>query len=189
VLIWIYGIMFFLGMKMNAMTAIIGSLTIGLGITYAIHITQRFVEDVGKIEDIDKACRVTVRHTGTALVGAGTTTIAAFGTLMLSSMPPAKQFGGIVALTIFLSFMASVFILPTFLVMWAKWRKEKGLLHQKASTNIRKSESQKPEPEKLESKKPESEKSKLQKLEPDKSESMKPEKLESGKKDPQEPHR
>ncbi|MCK4614542.1 MAG: MMPL family transporter, partial [Thermoplasmata archaeon] len=131
VLIWIYGIMFFLGMKMNAMTAIIGSLTIGLGITYAIHITQRFVEDVGKIEDIDEACRLTVRHTGTALVGAGTTTIAAFGTLMLSNMPPARQFGGIVALTIFLSLVASVFILPTLLVIWAKWRKGKGIPHQK----------------------------------------------------------
>jgi len=145
VLIWVYGIMFFLGMKMNAMTAIIGSLTIGLGITYAIHVTQRFVEDASKIEDIDEACRVTVRHTGTALVGAGVTTIAAFGTLMLSTMPPARQFGGIVSITIFLSFVTSVFVLPTLLVMWAKWKKGKGSLHREDSLAQQKSEPGKPD--------------------------------------------
>jgi hypothetical protein len=40
-------------------------------------------------------------------------------------MPPIAQFGLITALTIFYSSIASVFVLPTFLVMWAKWKKRK----------------------------------------------------------------
>jgi hypothetical protein len=39
-------------------------------------------------------------------------------------LPPLQQFGSITALTILYSFLASVFILPTFLVVWAKWKQK-----------------------------------------------------------------
>ena len=57
-----------------------------------------------------------------ALFGAATTTIAGFGLLVFALMPPLKQFGAITALTILFSFLSSVFVLPTFLVLWAKWK-------------------------------------------------------------------
>lgn len=125
VLTWMFGTMYLFGLKLNAMTTLIGSLTIGLGITYAIHVTQRFIEDLKRIDDIDEACKYTVQHTGTALFGAAATTIAGFGILVASTMPPMRQFGGITALVILYSFLASVFLLPTFLVIWAKWNKRK----------------------------------------------------------------
>ena len=172
---WTLGTMYLVNIPLNVMTIIIASLTIGLGLTYGIHITHRFLEDLdnynskqyltiqktvrcpncggilvvlgkpGKVVKvtcascgakgkvtfkkpistssyIDDACRSTVTHTGTALFGAAATTIAGFGLLVFAVMPPLQQFGGITALTILYSFLASVFILPTFLVMWAKWK-------------------------------------------------------------------
>jgi len=172
---WTLGTMYLVNIPLNVMTIIIASLTIGLGLTYGIHITHRFLEDLdnytskqyltvqktvrcpncgeilavsGKLGEvvkvtcascgtkgkvtfkkpistssyIDDACRSTVTHTGTALFGAAATTIAGFGLLVFAVMPPLQQFGGITALTILYSFLASVFILPTFLVMWAKWK-------------------------------------------------------------------
>ena len=174
---WTLGTMYLVNIPLNMMTITIASLTIGLGITYGIHITHRFLEDLqnnklknnlpikkwvrcpncgkivtvtGKPGDvvkvtcpscaclgkvtyekpssttayIDDACRSTVTHTGTALFGAAATTISGFGLLVFALMPPLQQFGGITALTILYSFLASVFILPTFLVVWAK-RKQK----------------------------------------------------------------
>jgi len=174
---WTLGTMYLVNIPLNMMTITIASLTIGLGITYGIHITHRFLEDLqnnklknnlpikkwvkcpncgkivtvtGKPGDvvkvtcpscaclgkvtyekpssttayIDEACRSTVTHTGTALFGAAATTISGFGLLVFALMPPLQQFGGITALTILYSFLASVFILPTFLVVWAK-RKQK----------------------------------------------------------------
>ena len=115
--------MYLADIPLNVMTIMITSLTIGLGITYGIHITHRFLEDLERHDTIDAACRSTVSHTGTALFGAAATTIAGFGILVFALMPPLQQFGGITALTILYSFLASVFILPTFLVLWAKWRK------------------------------------------------------------------
>lgn len=173
---WTLGTMYLVGISLNMMTITIASLTIGLGITYGIHITHRFLEDLknnsssdnflckmdinckdcgktiacsgkpGELVNIncekcgatsevkfektvnesyiDIACRNTVLHTGTALFGAATTTIAGFGILVFALMPPIQQFGGITALTILYSFLASVFVLPTFLVMWAKWKEK-----------------------------------------------------------------
>ncbi len=122
--IWTLGTMYIANIPLNVMTIMITSLTIGLGITYGIHITHRFLEDIERHDTIDAACRSTVSHTGTALFGAAATTIAGFGILVFALMPPLQQFGGITALTILYSFLASVFILPTFLVLWAKWRKK-----------------------------------------------------------------
>jgi predicted RND superfamily exporter protein len=122
--IWTLGTMFFVNIPLNMMTITVASLTIGLGITYGIHITHRFLEDLENSKTIDIACRNTVIHTGTALFGAATTTIAGFGILVFALMPPLQQFGAITALTILYSFLSSVFILPTFLVMWAKWKKK-----------------------------------------------------------------
>jgi len=126
---WIWGSMFLLGIPLNVMTITIASLTIGLGITYSIHISHRFTEDL-ETKSIDEACRSTVAHTGTALFGAAATTIAGFGILVFSLLPPLQQFGGITAMTILYSFLASVFILPTFLVLWARYHKKRGKLEQ-----------------------------------------------------------
>ena len=122
--VWILGSMYLLGIPYSILTVSITALTIGLGITYGIHIVHRFLEDIQEINDIDEACRHSIRHTGSALFGAAITTIAGFGLLMFSLLPPMQQFGGIIALTILYSFMASIFVLPTLLVMWAKWTKE-----------------------------------------------------------------
>ncbi len=125
-LLWLLGSMYALGISFNAITVTITSLTIGLGITYAIHITHRFLEDLETEKTIGDAVRKTARHTGTSIFGAAVTTMAGFGTLMVSSMPPIQQFGEIATLSIIYSFVLSVFILPAFLYMWATWREKRG---------------------------------------------------------------
>ena len=122
--VWILGSMYLFGISLNVMTLSVTSLTVGLGVTYGIHISHRFAEEV-KDKDIDEACRITISSTGSALFGAASTTIAGFGLLVFALMPPLQQFGGITALTIFYSFIASTFILPSILAIWAKIRKRR----------------------------------------------------------------
>jgi predicted RND superfamily exporter protein len=123
--LWILGTMYVLDISLNIMTLMVTSLTIGIGVDYGIHISHRFMEDIGRFDDIYEASRSTVSHTGTALFGGAATTVAGFGLLMFATLPPLQQFGIITALTITYSFIASVFVLPTFLVLWAKRRKRK----------------------------------------------------------------
>ncbi|MGA1822854.1 MAG: efflux RND transporter permease subunit [Thermoplasmatota archaeon] len=130
--IWITGTMYIVGIPLNMMTVTIGSLTVGLGITYGIHITHRFVEDARKTEDLEVATKETIMNTGTALFGAAATTIAGFGLLSLSIMPPLQQFGIVTALSILYSFLSSLIVLPALLVLWAKGKRKMQKRKEKA---------------------------------------------------------
>ncbi len=123
---WILGSMYVLGMAYTVLTVLITAFTVGLGVTYGIHLTHRFVEEMREHEDVDEGCMETVVHTGSALFGAAATTVAGFGLLVFSLLPPIQEFGAIVALTIIYSFLTTVFILPTFLVMWANRTRKAG---------------------------------------------------------------
>jgi len=114
--------MIIFGYNLNVMTITIASLTIGMGITYSIHVSERFTEDLKKFKTPGEACENTLTHTGMALAGAFLTTSGGFGILYFHKLPPIQQFGVMIALSIAYSFLASAYVLPTFLILWAKWR-------------------------------------------------------------------
>ncbi|UCE74484.1 MAG: MMPL family transporter [Methanomassiliicoccales archaeon] len=122
VILWILGTMIIFGYNLNVMTITIASLTVGMGITYSIHISERFTEDLKYFKTPGEACENTLTHTGMALAGAFLTTAGGFGILYFHKLPPLQQFGVLIALSITYSFLASAYILPTFLILWAKWR-------------------------------------------------------------------
>ena len=118
VIIWTAGSMYVLGIPLNVVTVTIAAITVGLGIDYGIHVTQRFIEDVKTYPSVDCALCVAVHHTGSALFGSALTTILGFGLLSLSIIPPLSQFGKVTALSIAFAFLAAVFVLPTFIRLW-----------------------------------------------------------------------
>jgi len=122
--IWIMGTMYFIGYSLNVMTIMITSLTIGLGITYAIHAVERFRQTADKTGDVLKSVSETIGHTGTALFIAAITTISGFGTLIFTPMIIEQQFGIITVITILYAFLTSIVILPPVLLFWGKWRKK-----------------------------------------------------------------
>jgi hydrophobe/amphiphile efflux-3 (HAE3) family protein len=122
VILWILGTMLIFGYSLNVMTITIASLTVGMGITYSIHVSERFTEDLKKFKTPGEACENTLTHTGMALAGAFLTTSGGFGILFFHQLPPLQQFGVMIALSIAYSFLASAYVLPTFLILWAKWR-------------------------------------------------------------------
>jgi len=124
-IIWIVGTIYILGYSFNIMTIMVTSLTIGIGIDYAIHATQRFRLTADKTGDVKKAVSETIGHTGGALFIAALTTAAGFGILILAPMPPEQQFGIIVSMTIVYSYIASIIVLPPILMKWGEWRKKK----------------------------------------------------------------
>jgi hypothetical protein len=110
-----------IGYALNVFTILIGALTVGLGVTYAIHISHRFIEEMEHHHSLEKAVNNTVKNTGSALFGAAMTTVLGFGVLFFAILPPMKQFGTMTALTIFYSFLSSVWVLPSLLVLWARY--------------------------------------------------------------------
>jgi predicted RND superfamily exporter protein len=129
VISWILGGMYLLGYNLNVLTITVGALTIGLGVTYAIHVTHRFIEELEKQKDIDKALDMCLENTGMALFGAAATTVGGFIVLWLfSTLPPMQQFGAITAMSITFSLISSIVVLPSMLRIWARVREDKGSL-------------------------------------------------------------
>ncbi len=118
--IWIVGTMYLLGVSLNVMTVSITALTVGMGVDYSIHIAHRFLEEKEKGELYD-AMHETVQKTGAGLVGSAATTIGAFAIISTSEILPMSQFGMITAIAIAYSFFSAVFVLPSALMVWAKY--------------------------------------------------------------------
>ena len=123
-IVWVLGTMYYIGYTLNALTITVTSITIGIGIDYAIHTVERFRLIADRTGDISKSVCETISHTGGALLIAALTTVLGFIILLLAPIPPQQQFGFILAVTITYSFLTSIFLLPLVLYRWAKWRKK-----------------------------------------------------------------
>jgi predicted RND superfamily exporter protein len=120
-LTWILGTMYLLGIPFNAVTGLITSLTIGLGVAYSIHISERYNQELARTGDVREAMRTAVTGTGGALLGSAATTVGGFGVLGFAILPPLQQFGVITGMTIIYAFLAAVLVLPSLLVVWTRY--------------------------------------------------------------------
>ena len=118
---WILGTMYLMGIPFNVLTGTITSLTIGLGVAYNIHMSERYRLEIRRGHDVWGAMRRAVTGTGGALLGSAATTAGGFGVLAFAILPPLQQFGIITGLTIIYAFLGSVFVLPSFLILWTRY--------------------------------------------------------------------
>ena len=110
--IWILATMTLLGITLNVLTVMVTALTIGLGIDYAIHIVERYREEIEHKTE-SQAIETTIVRTGSALLISGLTTVSGFAVLFLSPMPLVRNFGIITAATIIYSMFIAIFVLPS----------------------------------------------------------------------------
>ncbi|MFC6838034.1 MMPL family transporter [Halomarina ordinaria] len=118
---WILGTMYLLDIPFNILTGMITSLTVGLGVAYSIHLSERFNQELERTGDLWESMRLAVTGTGGALLGSAATTVGGFGVLAFAILPPLRQFGIITGLTIIYAFLASVLVLPSLLVVWHRY--------------------------------------------------------------------
>jgi len=118
---WVFAMMSALGFALNLVTTIVASLAIGLGVDYSIHVSERFRDELAAGRPIDEAITVTITGTGAALLGSAATTALGFGVLAFALLPILQQFGTIMAVMIVYAFLAAVIVLPSLLVLWARY--------------------------------------------------------------------
>ena len=117
VAIWLYAVMELSGFALNFVTATIGAISIGIGIDYSIHMTERFREEVGRTSDRYEAVRRAAAGTGSALVASAASSIVGFAILGLAPMPMFATYGMLTAIMILLALLASLLVLPSLLVI------------------------------------------------------------------------
>ena len=119
VVAWLYALMYLAGFALNWVTATIAAVSIGIGIDYSIHMTQRFREELAKAADKVQALRQAAQGTGVALMASAATSIVGFTVMAFAPMPLFASYGILTALMIFLAATASLVVLPSLLLLVA----------------------------------------------------------------------
>jgi len=117
VVAWLYGFMYLMDYKINAITSTIAAIAIGIGIDYATHFTMRFRQEfVGEPSRFPALRRAGV-GTGGALALSALTSMTGFLVMAVSPMPMFATFGVLTAVMVFLALAVSLLVLPSLLLL------------------------------------------------------------------------
>ncbi len=117
VVVWLYGLMYITGFALNYVTATIGAVSIGVGIVYSIHMTERFREEMRRASNKAQALRQAASGTGVALLASAASSIIGFAIMGFAPMPMFSSYGILTAVMIFLALAASLVVLPSLLLL------------------------------------------------------------------------
>lgn len=126
VVVWVYGLMGWLGYQLNSQTVTIGALTLGLGVDYAVHFVTRMDEEIehNPTAGIVNWVSLTNATTGRAMMAAALTTAGGFAVLNLSSLLPLRLFGQAFVIAILLALASSIILLPCLMSLFGLLPKE-----------------------------------------------------------------
>jgi uncharacterized protein len=109
--------MVILGQSYNILTAVLGSMTIGVGSEYTILVMERYREEFLISGNQLDAIQVAVQKVGSAVVVSGLVTAAGFSSLMLSTFPLLAGFGFATVILVFFSLIGAIVIMPATLML------------------------------------------------------------------------
>ncbi len=112
-----FGVMGLMGIPLSTTTALISSIAIGIGIDYAVHFIERYKIYAEQTGDKLKTVRLTMHHSGRAIIFNAIVVIAGFMVLLFSVFPPNRSLGALVSLNMFTSFVGTVTIM--FIILYA----------------------------------------------------------------------
>jgi len=108
----VLGIMGWLDISMNVATVMLASIALGIVDDDTIHFISRYRREVAAGADTDAAIAHATTHEGRASLTTAIVNSCAFAVLLASEYRPSAWFGGLLALTMAVAFLAEVFILP-----------------------------------------------------------------------------
>jgi len=110
-------IMWLLGIDYTPMTAVLGSMSIGVASEYTILIMERVYEERERGLALVPAITQGVGRIGTAITVSGLTTVFGFGALIASSFNIISNFGLVTVITVGFSLIGAIVVMPAILVL------------------------------------------------------------------------
>ncbi len=114
------GTMPLLDIPLNALTGTVLSITIGVGVAYSVHVTHRFIDEYNECQNGYESLVITLQGTGGALTGSMLTTLGGSGSLVLAITPALGQFGVLMTISVFYSYLMAIMVLPATLILWER---------------------------------------------------------------------
>lgn len=107
-----FALMGWLGMPLGVATSMFSSMTLGIGVDYAIHHMQCYRHERAGGASRESAVIEAMKITGPAIFGNTLAVTLGFGVLMLSQVPANARLGGLLVLSLFNCFAATMLLLP-----------------------------------------------------------------------------
>ncbi|BAP61299.1 hypothetical protein MMKA1_11820 [Methanococcus maripaludis KA1] len=115
--IWAAGSMAIFKIPMDTATSVMGSLLLGLGIDYGVHLFHRYEEELGDGKSMEEAINIAVVSTGSAVLVTTATTMAGFAALTIAPLSMMANMGKVCTLGIFFCMAAVICLLPPLIVI------------------------------------------------------------------------
>lgn len=119
----LFGFMGITGIPLDIATALVGSIAMGIGIDYSIHIITGFNFHLKETGDAEEAIEKTILSSGKAIIINVLSVAAGFLVLIFSQIVPLQNFGILVAISMFGSGIGAITLLPIILILANRKRK------------------------------------------------------------------
>ncbi|BAS28487.1 efflux RND transporter permease subunit [Limnochorda pilosa] len=110
-----FGVMGYAGVPLDVVTTMVASLAIGIGVDYSIHLVSRYRQEVSRGATKGEALATTLTGTGRGVVVNAATLVVGFGVLMFSGLQATATLGWLLALTMVVSSLGALTVLPAVL--------------------------------------------------------------------------
>jgi len=114
---WNGGIMYLLGLDYTPLTAVLGSMTIGVASEYTVLIMERCEEELARGTPFLEAVQTAVQKIGTAITVSGLTTVFGFSALTVSTFNIISNFGIVTVLSVAFSLLGAIVVMPAILAV------------------------------------------------------------------------
>jgi hypothetical protein len=108
----LFGLMGLFGIKLDAATALLSSVMIGVGVDYTIHFLWRYRDEYHKSDNTGDAVRKAILGSGKGIIFNAWSVIVGFAALVFSSFLPIQYFGFLVIISISVCLIAALVFVP-----------------------------------------------------------------------------
>ena len=112
------GIMAYTGQPLDIMTLMVSVVAVGIGVDYSIHFISRFRTEYRKDRNAERSLQATIQTTGRGITYNALTVALGFFILIFASFKGIRTFGWQIALTMGISALSAISIIPAILVQW-----------------------------------------------------------------------
>ena len=107
-----FGLMGWLGLELNIVTALISSISIGLGVDFTIHVFWRIKWELAHGNNYGRSIKATLKTIGRGIVINASSVMLGFAILFLSAFPLIRSFAFLIVLSLFLCLDSALILIP-----------------------------------------------------------------------------
>ncbi len=114
----LFGLMGFLGIRLDIATALLSSIMIGVGVDYTIHFLWRYQLELKNGQEYRQAVIDTLTTTGRGITFNAVSVMLGLAVVLLSTFPPLQFFGFLVLVSIAGCLVGALVVVPAICLLW-----------------------------------------------------------------------